>query len=100
MEQIIMLNAKELRELIREEVEAAVSKIEARDHLPPVLTKKQVMEVLNISHYTATELLGRADFPAIREAGHVKVRKERLFEWLDAHTQTSQKSSTLIRSVI
>lgn len=99
MESIIMLNAQELRNIIREEVETAIKKIEARNELPPVLTRVQVMEVLQISHDKAAELFGRSDFPICREAGGVKVRTEKLFAWMDKHTQWIEGNTERIRSI-
>ncbi|KAA0944116.1 DNA-binding protein [Sporosarcina sp. ANT_H38] len=53
--------------------------------LPPLLTRKEMMAVLRISSWKATELMGRPDFPVCREAG-ILIRTDRLFEWIDKHT--------------
>ena len=54
--------------------------------LPPVLTREKLMEVLCIGPTKTTELLKKPGFPVYREAG-VLVRTDRLFEWIDRHTQ-------------
>lgn len=100
MESIIMLNAEELRTIIREEVEAAVQKVERKNELPPVLSRKEVMSLLQISHSKAAELFGRPDFPVCRELGGVKVRTDKLFDWMDKHTQWVESETSYFPSAI
>lgn len=54
--------------------------------LPPLLTVNQLMELFHIKRWKASELMGRPDFPVIREAG-VLIHRDKLFEWIDRHTQ-------------
>lgn len=53
-----------------------------KQELPPMLTVNQFKEVLHIKSWKASELLGRPDFPVLREAG-VLIPRDRLFEWID-----------------
>lgn len=50
--------------------------------LPPMLTITQLKEFLHIKSWKASELLGRPDFPVLREAG-VLIPRDKLFEWID-----------------
>lgn len=100
MESIIMLNAEDLRNIVREEVEAAVKKVEKRNDLPAVLSRKDVMDLLQIGHSKAAELFGRPDFPVCRELGGVKVRTEKLFDWMDKHTQWVESETSYFPSAI
>lgn len=54
--------------------------------LPPLLTIADLMELMNIKRTKASELLGRPDFPVLREVG-VLIPTDKLFEWIDRHTQ-------------
>ena len=99
METMVLLSLDDLRKIVREEVETAVKKVEARNDLPPVLTRVQMMELLQISHEKASELLGRSDFPTIKEAGGVKIRTAHLFKWLDDHTLWSKEMPERFRSI-
>lgn len=96
---MIIFALEDLRDIIREEVEAATKKTEVKNELPPVLTRVQVMEVLQIGHEKASELFGRGDFPVCREAGGVKVRTEKLFAWMDKHTSGEEELPKRIRSI-
>lgn len=54
----------------------------SNNELPPLLTIEQFKEVMHIKSWKASELLGRPDFPVLREAG-VLIPRDRLFEWID-----------------
>lgn len=56
-------------------------------NLPPLLTKTQLMELLDIKSTKASELLNRQDFPVIREFGHPRVPTHSLMVWIDEHTE-------------
>lgn len=100
MEAIIMLSAEDLRKIIREEVETAVKKVERSYDLPAVLSRKDVMNLLQIGHSKAAELFGRPDFPVCRELGGVKVRTEKLFDWMDKHTNWVESETNFFSSAI
>lgn len=50
--------------------------------LPPLLTRKQFMEVADISDAKCNQLFHRSDFPVTRELGHPRVPTKLFFEWL------------------
>lgn len=56
-------------------------------NLPPLLTKTQLMDLLDIKNTKASELLNRKDFPVIREFGHPRVPTHSLLIWIDEHTE-------------
>lgn len=66
--------------------------------LPPLLTRTQMMELLHISSWKATELFGRPDFPVFREAG-LLIPTKKLFEWIDRHTQWVEENTNYFNVV-
>ncbi|WP_164670928.1 hypothetical protein [Virgibacillus doumboii] len=59
--------------------------------LPPVLTRKQFMELVDIGPSKCNELFNRQDFPVNRELGHPKVITKDFFEWLSATNQNADE---------
>lgn len=82
----VEFDAETLRQIIREEVREAVRDSVKSQELPPLLTRKEMMEVLHIGATKAAELMARPDFPVFREAG-VLIPTDKLFEWIDKHTR-------------
>lgn len=80
------------RKMIREEVQQAVKESIRPQELPPLLTRKEMMEVLRISHDKAAQLMARPDFPVSRVAG-VLIDRDKLFKWIDRHTQWVEGNS-------
>lgn len=78
--------AEALRPVIREEIQVVMKDTSAIQNLPPLLTRVQMMELLHISAWKATELIGRPDFPVMREAG-LLFPTDMLFEWIKRNTQ-------------
>ncbi|MGE8079062.1 DNA-binding protein [Peribacillus loiseleuriae] len=74
------------REMLREEIKNAVADVIRQNQLPPMLTRKQLMELFNIGETKASELLNRSDFPVFREAG-VLIPTHMLFKWIEQHTR-------------
>ncbi|ALX47486.1 hypothetical protein [Lentibacillus amyloliquefaciens] len=62
-----------------------------QSELPPLLDRKQFMELAGISPTKCNELFNRADFPVNRELGHPKVPTKEFFNWLQATTQNAQE---------
>lgn len=63
-----------------------IDEIRVQYEIPPLLTRKQFMELVGIGETKCAELFNREDFPVCREFGHPRVRTEKLFEWIDANT--------------
>lgn len=74
------------REMLRKEIKNAVADVIQQNQLPPMLTRKQFMELLSIGETKASELLNRPDFPVFREAG-VLIPTHLLFKWIEQHTR-------------
>lgn len=100
MEQTILITmtAEDLRNIIREEVDAATKHLKPRKELPHFLTRKEAKELLRINETKMSELMGRPDFPVCREFG-VKIYTDDLLKWVEANTQGVQPKATRIRSV-
>lgn len=61
--------------------------------LPPLLSRKEFMELVGIGETKCNELFHRQDFyPVTREFGHPKVVTKLFFEWLN---EKSGRSSEL-----
>jgi hypothetical protein len=67
-------------------VERVAEQSKPKNQLPPLLTRKDLMELFHISQTKTSELLSRPDFPVFREAG-VLIPTHKLFEWIDRNTQ-------------
>ncbi|WP_438312321.1 DNA-binding protein [Sporosarcina sp. FA9] len=78
--------AEALRPVIREEIQVVMKDTSAIQNLPPLLTRVEMMKLLHISSWKATELIGRPDFPVCREAG-LLFPTDMLFEWIKRNTQ-------------
>ena len=62
-------------------------KSNALDGLPPVLNANQLAATLSISRASAYNLMARADFPTLRIVKRKLVDREKLRQWMDAHTE-------------
>ena len=81
---IITMTLDEFREIINEEVKAAVEETISYKQLPPLLNKDQLMEVLHIKASTLSKLMARPDFPVLENVGVGRlVPTDKLFEWID-----------------
>lgn len=74
--------AEAMRPIIREELKS----LNRAKELPPLLTRKELMDLLHIGATKASELMARSDFPVLREAG-VLIPTDKLFLWIDRHTE-------------
>ncbi|MUV38534.1 hypothetical protein JNUCC1_02388 [Lentibacillus sp. JNUCC-1] len=59
--------------------------------LPPLLTRKQFMDITGVGPTKCNELFNRGDFPVTRELGHPKVPTKMFFDWLYASAQNVQE---------
>jgi len=89
----VEIDLDELSSVIRAAVAEAVSNQPKVASLPPVLSKKQFMELLDIGSTKATELLNREDFPVIREMGVPRVLTHLLLTWMEEHTEWVRKNA-------
>lgn len=94
----VAFDLEALRGIIREEVRAAVSEAVKTKELPHLLTRKELMELFHISQTKVTELLGRADFPVMREAG-ILIPTHLLFKWIEKNTNWIEENTTYFSSV-
>ncbi|MGX2958015.1 DNA-binding protein [Peribacillus sp. JNUCC 23] len=74
------------REMLRKEIKNAVADVIQQNQLPPLLTRKQLMKLMDIGETKAAELFNRPDFPVFREAG-VLIPTHLLFKWIEQHTR-------------
>ncbi|SFK48396.1 hypothetical protein SAMN04487936_11523 [Halobacillus dabanensis] len=82
----VTLDADQLQQLINDAVDKAIERHALKDQLDPVLTRKQFMDLTGVGETKCAELFNREDFPVCREFGYPRVRTEKLFEWMDEHT--------------
>ncbi|MFJ8064866.1 DNA-binding protein [Psychrobacillus sp. NPDC096426] len=81
-----------LRQVIRDEVREAVIDTQKVSELPPLLTRKELMELLHIGPTKTSELLARSDFPVFREAG-LLIPTNLLFKWIEKNTQWVEENT-------
>jgi hypothetical protein len=58
--------------------------------LPPLLTRKQFMELADIGSSKCNELFNRDNFPVTRELGHPRVVTKDFIEWLSNSTNAAE----------
>lgn len=57
--------------------------------LPPLLTRKEFMDLVGIGESKCAELFHRSDFPVNRELGHPRVVTKDFFDWMAATNQNA-----------
>lgn len=90
---VILFNEEEIQALVTEIKNQLVPALLHELHekqLPPLLTRKQFMELCDISASKCNELFNRADFPVTRELGHPRVITKEFFEWLSNSTNKGE----------
>jgi len=59
--------------------------------LPPLLTRKQFMELADVSAAKCNELFHRSDFPVTRELGHPRVPTKLFFNWINESVRNTSE---------
>jgi len=92
---------EEMSELINglkvEIVSALREEIKAEKELPPLLNRKQFMELTGISTTKCAELFKRSDFPVIRDFGNPKVPTKLLFDWIYSNSQNAHEINYFVQ---
>lgn len=57
------------------------------DELPLLLNAKQLADLLGVSDSSVYELIQEDDFPSLRIGKRIVIPKEKLQEWIFAHTK-------------
>lgn len=83
----VQVDFGQLQDAINDAVDQAIQRHALKSSLPPILTKQQLMDLLDVGATKAGELLNREDFPVIREFGHPRVPTHSLMIWIDEHTE-------------
>lgn len=76
-----------LKKLFQRAYEQGIEDARKKYELPPLLSRKQFMELVGIADTKCAELFNRQDFPVIREFGHPKVPTHLLFQWIEENTE-------------
>lgn len=85
---VVVMESDDLAKLIAQVVEQKIREhaVQVPSGLPPVLTKTQFCELLDISLPKAGELFKRPDFPVNREFGNPRIPTNLLLKWIEDHT--------------
>lgn len=75
-------------EVVQQLVPILMQELE-QEKLPPLLSRKEFMELAGIGESKCAELFHRSDFPVNRELGHPRVVTKDFFEWLHATNQNA-----------
>jgi len=84
---LLSIDTTALEKAIQQAYEQGVNDARKKFELPPLLTRKEFMELTGIGSTKCNELFNRPDFPVIREFGHPRVPTRELFEWISENTQ-------------
>ncbi|MEK3963521.1 MULTISPECIES: hypothetical protein [Paenibacillus] len=96
---IVLIETNELEKIINKAISTALEG-QSSNNLPPLLTRQQFMELLEIGATKAAELFNRPGFPVTREFGNPRVITRLLLlwaeensEWMSQHANVSWKSA-------
>lgn len=99
---IVTMTVEDLRKVVSEEVQKALSergKVEGRiKQLPPLLTRKEFMELMHISAPTAIKIMESPDFKVYRK-GKILIETEFLLGWIHRNSDWVDKNTSYFRSV-
>lgn len=96
------MDVDQLQRVIEEAITKAVEKASFINNIPPLLTKAQFQELLDIGSTKAAELFNREDFPVIRDLGHPRIPTQLLFIWIYEHTDwvRDNAKNPLVRNLL
>ncbi|MEF2293105.1 DNA-binding protein [Virgibacillus dokdonensis] len=78
-------------EIKKQLVPVLIKELEQKQ-LPPLLTRKQFMELVDIGSTKCNELFNREGFPVTREFGHPRVITKLFFDWVNESANQSEVS--------
>ena len=82
----VTLDANQLQEMINAAVDKAIERHAIKENLPPTLTRKEFMDLMQIGEAKCAELFYREGFPVIREFGYPRVDTALFIEWVHRHS--------------
>lgn len=86
MTEITLVNAKDLQEVIRDEVRQAVGEALRERQLPILLSLQDTAELLGVSHTTVYRASKIQGFPVTHDFGHAKVVTDQLLDWIKSRS--------------
>lgn len=78
-----------VREIKRQLIPELIQEMKQKQ-LPPLLTRKQFMELADISSTKCNELFNRQGFPVTRELGNPRVITSQFFDWLASTSNANE----------
>jgi hypothetical protein len=92
---VIVMEEADLERLLDKVVSRAIEAyaVQVPVSLPPVLSRTQFMELLDISAPVATALFKRPDFPVNREFGNPRILTSLLLRWIEEHTDWVEENA-------
>ncbi|MEK4187184.1 DNA-binding protein [Paenibacillus sp. FSL L8-0494] len=91
---IVLIETDELEKIINKAVSIALEG-HVSNNLPPLLTRQQFMELLEIGATKAAELFNRPGFPVTREFGNPRVITRLLLLWAEENSEWMSQNASL-----
>lgn len=89
---------EQFRTVLREEIKNAIADVVQQNQLPPLLSIEELMQLLRIKRTKASELLNKAGFPVLREAG-VLIPTHLLFKWIDRNSGWVEENTNYYKAI-
>ncbi|SEA52863.1 hypothetical protein SAMN05421743_105188 [Thalassobacillus cyri] len=83
----MQFDEQQLQKMINDAVDKAIERHALKDQLPPALTRREFMDLMQIGETKCAELFNREDFPVIREFGRPRVPTKLLLDWIYDNTE-------------
>lgn len=90
----VTIDTEQLQELINDAVDQAIKRHDVQNTLPPLLTRREFMELMQIGESKCAELFHRQDFPVNREFGHPRVDTALLIDWIHRHSNWVEENAS------
>lgn len=86
MSEVNLMNSKDVREALREDLRQIVREAMQERQLPILLTPKRAAEELGVSETTIYRAMKIKGFPVNHDFGHAKIVTDQLLDWIKSRS--------------